>query len=101
MPWGAWVGVSSVFMMGVEGLGGWGLVGVGLGGGGDALHVLAEEVVVEDEGDAEEELGVDGGALEEFVDVGTVAIEFAGEPTDGSLLAFEFFLDEFADVQGG
>ena len=57
--------------------------------------------MVEDDGDAEEQFCVDGGTLEEFVDVGAVTIEFAGEPTDGSLLPFEFFLDEFADVQYG
>ena len=42
----------------------------------------------------------ESGSLEKFVDVGTVAIEFAGEPADGSLLALEFLLDELANVQG-
>lgn len=60
--------------------------------------VVAEEVVVEDDGDAHEEFGVDGGALEYLVYVGAVAIELSSEPADAPLLSFEFVLDELSDM---
>ena len=57
--------------------------------------------MTQDDGDAQKEFGVDGGSLEKFVNVGAVTIEFAGEPTDGSLLTFKFLLDELPDVKCG
>ena len=62
------------------------------------FDVVAEEVVVEDDGDAHEEFGVDGGALEYLVYVGAVAIELSSEPADAPLLSFEFVLDELSDM---
>ena len=63
------------------------------------LLVVGKEVVLEDDGDAQEQLRVNGWPLENLVDIGAVAIKFAGEPTDGSLLLFKFLLDELSDMQ--
>ena len=65
----------------------------------DTLLVVGKEVVIEDDGDAQEQLRVYGRPPENLVDVGAVAIKFAGEPADGSLLVFKFLLDELSDVQ--
>lgn len=62
-------------------------------------HILTKEVMVEDDGDAEEQFGVDGGPLKEFIDIRAVTIKFASEPADGSFLPFKFFLDELTNVQ--
>ena len=43
---------------------------------------VGEEVVVEDFGDAQKQIGVDGGAGEDVVDVSPVAVELAGKPGD-------------------
>jgi len=65
----------------------------------DALLVVGKEVMLEDDRDAQKQFRVDGWPLEDFVDVGTVAIEFASKPTDGPLLTFKFLLDKLSDVQ--
>ena len=67
----------------------------------EPLSILAEEVVLQDVRDAHQKLRIDSGSLEEFIDVGAVTIELAGEPADGSFLSFQLFLDEFANVQAG
>ena len=60
------------------------------------IDIVAEEVMVEDNGDAHEQFSVYSGALEYLVDIGTVAVEFASEPADAPLLSFEFVLDELS-----
>lgn len=56
--------------------------------------------MVENDGNSQEEFGVDSGALEDLIDVGSVAKKLAGKPADSSLLALQFFLDKLSDVQG-
>lgn len=50
--------------------------------GRQAVGEVAEEVVMEDDGDAAQQLGVEGGAVEDVVDVAAVAVELTREPTD-------------------
>lgn len=48
--------------------------------GREAVGEVAEEVVMEDDGDAAQQLGVEGGAVEDVVDVAAVAVELPREP---------------------
>lgn len=52
-------------------------------GVGVVVGQILEEVVVEDEGDAAQQVGVDGLSLEDVVDVAAVAVELPGKPSHG------------------
>lgn len=64
----------------------------------DDVRVKAKEVTAEDERDAEKEACVEGGFGEDFVCVGAIHAETAGEPCHGASLPFEFLMDKPANV---
>ena len=61
-------------------------------------RIIAEEVVPQDDGDAQEHFGVDAPALEDVVHVGPFAGEASCEPRYGALLAAELRFDQFSDM---
>lgn len=63
--------------------------------------VLSKEVAVEDEGDAEEKVRVDGVAAEEGVNTRAGTAELGCEPGGGPPLAAEFVADKLANMDGG
>ena len=64
----------------------------------DDVRVKAKEIVAEDERDAEQEACVEGRFGEDFVCVGAIHAETAGEPCHGAPLPFEFLMDKPANV---
>ncbi len=60
--------------------------------------IIAEEIVMQNERDAQQHIGIDAPTLENIVNVGTFAIEFAGEPAHRPLLPPQFRLDQFTDM---
>lgn len=63
-----------------------------------AVAVEGKEVVIEDEGDAQQGVGVDGALLEEEVDVGTAERKLPGEPHDAVAALVKALPDEPAYV---
>lgn len=53
--------------------------------------------MVQDARNADKEGHVDVVARKDVVDVGTMAGQFLGKPSDGAFLAFQFFFDELTD----
>ena len=64
------------------------------------LFVEVEEVVVHDDADAGEELGVYAVFVEEIVDVGAMATEFTGQPDDALAVLLQLFAEFVAYVHG-
>lgn len=56
---------------------------------------MLKEVVVEDVGYLQQQLGVDAGAVEDFVYVGAVTFELARKPHHRALLTSELFFNKF------
>lgn len=62
--------------------------------------IVLEEVEVHYLGDAKQEGGVEGGFVEDLIDVVSCAGNLAGQPAYAALVAPELHLDEVPDVQG-
>jgi len=65
------------------------------------LFVEVEEVVVHDDADASEELGVYAVFFEQVIDVGAMTPQFACEPDDALAVFLELFFEYVAYVHGG
>ena len=59
--------------------------------------IVDKEVAVECVADLQQEFGVDTAAVEDFIDIRAVAVEFLREPYYRSLLRSQFVLDNSAD----
>ncbi len=64
------------------------------------LRVVLEKVELHDFGDAQQQGAVEGGFVEDFIDMVAGAGNLAGEPAHTALVAFQLLLDEAADMQG-
>ena len=64
----------------------------------EELDIFIKKVTVECFADSEKQLGVNALALENFVDVCSVAVEFFCEPHHCSVLAAQLFLYNFSNV---
>ena len=64
------------------------------------LFVEVEEVVVHDDADAREKLGVYAVFFEEVIDVGAMTPQFACEPDDALGVFLELFFEYVAYVHG-
>jgi hypothetical protein len=62
------------------------------------LGKVLEEVVLQDDADSLQQPGTDILSAEDVVDVGTFAIDFPGQPSNGFVSLFEHFLDFLSDV---
>ena len=62
--------------------------------------IILEEIELHGFGDAEEEGGVKGGFVEDFIDMVAGAGNLAGQPAHAALVAFQLLLNEVADMQG-
>ena len=56
------------------------------------------KIVLQNDRNAQQHLGVDASAFEDVVDVGSLAIKFPREPAHRAFLPPEFRLDQFADM---
>lgn len=63
----------------------------------EAIGIDCEEIAVEHDADAPQELGVDGAFLEEPVDIGAVEVDLAREPCHAAFLGIELFLNKETD----
>lgn len=70
----------------------------GFGDGAESLGEVLEEVVLQDVGDAPEQLQVDVGLAENLVDIGAGAAQLPCEPGDGASLVVQGAFDELAGV---
>lgn len=64
----------------------------------DVVGEVFEKVVLQYDGDAPEERGVDTFALKDVVDVLAIAIEFAGKPCHGALFLAQHCFYPVTDV---
>lgn len=65
---------------------------------GEVVGKVLEEVVVEGEGDAFNEFGVERGLLEDIVHIGTFAGDLLGEPCGCAVLPLQFLFDKLTNV---
>lgn len=61
-------------------------------------RIVTEEIVLQNDRNAQQHLGIDASAFEDVVDVGPLAVEFPREPAHRPFLPPEFRLDQFADM---
>lgn len=61
-------------------------------------RIVTEKIVLQNDRNAQQHLGVDASAFEDVVDVGSLAIKFPREPAHRAFLPPEFRLDQFADM---
>ena len=62
------------------------------------MSAVLEKIAVEDGAEAGKQIGINTPLFEDFVHIGSVTVEFAGQPGDGAFLTVEFFFDELANV---
>ena len=62
------------------------------------LGVILEEIVVQEDGDAQEQAGVDRLLVEYLINVRAAIRQFAGQPGDGFPLFLHLLPDELPDV---
>ena len=76
------------------------VVAIGRGSveGSESLGAVLEKIAVEDGAEAGKQIGINTPFFEDFVHIGSVTVEFAGQPGDGAFLTVELFLDELTNV---
>lgn len=62
------------------------------------MSAVLEKIAVEDGAEAGKQIGINTPLFEDFVHIGSVTVEFAGQPGDGAFLTVEFFFDELTNV---
>ncbi len=60
--------------------------------------VVTKKIMVEQFGDTKQELRINALAFEDVIDIGSLAIEIAGKPTDGSSLLSKLLFDQLTNM---